>query len=229
MKTLIALAGSLLVAGSASAVFTGVYAVDMQNPDQNEQTWRFYASFDNAEDHIGAYAGLTDQPFVFKSYVGGIINHDNATDHLDDLPFGTNTPNLDIDTWLTIGQIGGFVGFPSFSPEFLGTDYNDPANLIQVLVDGITEWSDENSSVFIPGPAALVTTWGDEEAPYDVALAQFTVPASGGAELVMDFAGVLQWTGPDEVPVQSYFEVTVPSPGALALLGLAGLIGRRRR
>ena len=229
MKTLIALAGSLLVAGSASAVFTEVYALEMENADPNEQTWRFYASFDNAGDFIGAYAGLDDQPFVFKSYVGGIINHDFGTDHLDDLPFGAN-PNVATDTWLTIGQVGGYLGFPSFSPEFLGTDYNDPANLIQVLVNGITEWSDENSSVFIPGPAAPVTTWGDVDVPIDVVLAQFTVPLAGGAGDIMDFGGVLQWAGPDEVPIQTEFFVhVVPSPGALALLGLAGLIGRRRR
>ena len=224
MKTLIALAGSLLVAGSASAAFTGVYAVDMGNPASDEQTWRFYAGFDDPADGIGAYAGLDNQPFYFTSFVGGIINYDNGTDHLDDLPFDNHT--WDYDTWLTIGQVGGYSGFPSFSPEFLGTDYNDPANLIQVLVSGMTGFSDTNSSVFIPGPAAPVTTWGDHTA---IALAQFTVPLAEGAGAIMEFGGVMQWADPNGDPIQTYFEVTVPSPGALALLGLAGLIGRRRR
>jgi hypothetical protein len=226
MKTLIALAGSLLVVGSASAAFDNVYAEQMDSAE-GEQTWRFYAAFTSPDDFIGAYAGLEGQPLYFTSYVGGIINHDGTygMGHVQDLPFGNLPGDADTDTWLTIGQVGGFVGFPSFSPFFLGSAYEDPANPIQVLVDGMESFSDEDSAVFIAGPAAPVTTWGDYT---NIPLAQFTVPYTEGG-MVMEFGGVLQWAGPDGDPVQTYFEVVVPTPGALALLGLAGLIGRRRR
>ena len=222
MKTLIALAGSLLVAGSASAAFTGVYAVDMGNPASDQQTYRFYAGFDNPDDGIQAFSGLEGQPLLFTSFAGGIINDDaTGTGHEKDLPY---TFNGEFDTWLTIGATSGYSGFPSFTPEFLGTTYSDPDNLIQVLVDGLTSFYHEDSAVFIAGPAVPVDSWGDHTA---VALAQFTVPLAEGVD-IMEFGGVLTWED-DGTPTNTEFYVLVPSPGALALLGLAGLIGRRRR
>ena len=227
MKTLIALAGSLVVAGSASATLTDMYFTEIDNGNPDYTTYRVYASFDNPNDEIGAYAGLEGQPLMFSTNVGtGLYNFDGlfGGGHTDDIPFGSEPPaDWDLDSWLTIGLIGGFAGHPSFSPDFLGVPGGEN---LKVIADGMTGFSDTNSAVFFPGPAVPVSTWGD---PANVALANFTVASELASEIIMDFAAVIQWVPEGGQVTQTYMEAHVPGPGALALLGLAGLLGRRRR
>jgi hypothetical protein len=226
MKTLIALAGSLVVAGTASADLTDVFFEVWDNGGSDYVTYRLFAEFDNTADAIGAYAGLEGQPLFFSTDApGGIYNDDGyfGGGHTDDIPFG-NAGNLDIDTWLTIGQVGDFSGHPSFSPDFLGIPGGENQ---KVLVDGLTSFSDQNSAVFFPGAAVQVDTWGDAS---HVALAQFSVAAPGAAEMPFaEMGGVIQWVPEGGNAIQTEFYASIPAPGALALLGLAGLVGRRRR
>ena len=228
MRLLPGLTGLLVLAGSASADLTGMYFAPIDNGEPDYVTYRAYARFDSYVDQIGAYAGLEGRPLFFSTDApAGIYNvdvHENG--HFNDLPFG-NGSYIDIDTWLTIGQVGGFEGFPEFSPDFLGVPGGEN---VQVLVDGLTDFSHEDSAVFFPGPARPVHTWGDNDVPIDVALAQFTVAAPApGEELYMEFGAVIQWMNGDGDVFQDYHTAIVPAPGALALLGMAGLRGRRRR
>jgi hypothetical protein len=229
MKTLIALAGSLVVAGSASAALTDMFFEEIDNGNPDYVTYRVLASFDDLTDKIQAFAGLEGQPLYWQTDVAsGLYNDDGdfGTGHIQDIPFG-NGDNLDIDTWMTIGQIGGFdFSGVSFSPDFLGVPGGEN---LQVLTTGLTSFSDDDSAVFIPGAAKLVTTWGDNDVPVHVALAQFTVASSAAAEVYMEFGALIQWADEGGTTYQDYHVAIVPGPGALALLGLAGLIGRRRR
>ncbi|MDY7110630.1 MAG: hypothetical protein SYC29_18510 [Planctomycetota bacterium] len=229
MKTLIALAGSFVVAGSASAALTDMYFSEVDNGNPDYVTYRVLASFDNTTDKIQAFAGLAGQPLYWQTDVAsGIYNDDGdfGTGHIQDIPFGNGT-NLDIDTWMTLGQVGGFdFSGVAFSPDFLGIPGGED---LQVLTDGLTSFSDEDSAVFIPGAAKVVTTWGDNEVPIEVALAQFTVASSAASQVYMEFGAVIQWQDESGNNIQDYYTAVVPAPGALALLGLAGLIGRRRR
>ena len=158
MKLLIALAGSLALAGSASAEFLYTHAQLRSNPNPDQLTWRVYARFDNPMDRISAYAGLPDSPLWWDGYgTDGLINDDgyHGEGHINDLPFGDGS-NVAVDSWLTIGQVGGFNGFPEFTPDFLGVPGGEE---LQVLVDGMTFFHDEDSAVYIAaGPR--VDTWG---------------------------------------------------------------------
>jgi hypothetical protein len=225
MRRLIALTGALVAAGSASADLTGMIftPIDHGNPDY--VTYRAYARFDNPFDAIRAYLGGEDEPLFFSTDApSGIYNDDGwPQGHLCDIPYG-NLPNIEIDTWLTIGQIGGFQGFPDFSPDFLGVPGGEE---LKLLVDGLTSFSDDRSAVFFPDSAKPVNTWGDNDVPIDVALAQFTVADYG--DPTVEFGAVIQWVPEGGEVTQTYMTATIPAPGAMALLGLAGLVGRRHR
>ncbi|MDY7110632.1 MAG: hypothetical protein SYC29_18520 [Planctomycetota bacterium] len=227
MKTLIALAGTLALTGAALADFTGLTFEEIDNGNPDYRTFRVLARFSDLNDKIQAFAGLDGQPLYWTTNVqSGIYNDDGdfGTGHIQDIPFG-NGDNLDIDTWMTIGQIGGFdFSGVSFSPDFLGIPGGED---LQVLTDGLTSFSDEDSAVFIPGPAKDVTTWGDNDVPVDVALAQFTVASSAASEVYMEFGAIVQWQNGAGENFQTY--AVIPAPGALALLGLAGVARRRRR
>ena len=229
MKAPLALACSLALAGPACAALVDVLWKDMENPDPDRRTYRLFARFDDPWDRLSAYAGLEGRPLYWStSAPGGLINDDGYWEgpgHLNDLPYG-DLPNIEQDTWLTIGYVGGFESFPEFSPGFLGSDYNDPCNPIQVLVDGMTSFFHDNSAVFLAGPQGWVHCWDDEE-PYDVALAQFTIASTG--DEWMEMGGFVQWQPYDDDVVQTTFHAVIPAPGVLPLTALILLARRRRR
>jgi MYXO-CTERM domain-containing protein len=226
MRRLMALTGALVLAGSASADLTGMFFAPIDNGDPDLVTYRAYARFDSPADRIGAFAGLDGKPLFFStSAPGGIFNwpHSWNGDHIEDIPMGEGNV-LDLDTWLTIGQVGGFETFPDFSPDFLGIPGGEE---LMVLTDGLVEFSHEDSAVYYPGPAKPVNTWGDNDVPIDVALAQFVVEDRD--DLLIEFGAVIQWIPEGGEVTQTYLTAEVPGPSAVALLGVAGLAGRRRR
>ncbi|MDY7110634.1 MAG: hypothetical protein SYC29_18530 [Planctomycetota bacterium] len=229
MRLLLVLTGSLALAGTASADLTGMYFAPIDNGERDLVTYRACARFDNPADWIGAFAGTEGRPLFFSTNVwSGIYNNDGCfgPGHIDDIPFGTWWTRLDIDTWLTIGRIGGLDGydFPAFSPDFLGIPGGED---MKVLTDGLTSFSHEDSAVYYPGPAMPVNTWGDNEVPIDVALAQFVVEDRD--DLLIEFGAVIQWVPEGGEVTQTYLTAQVPAPGALPLLALAGLLHRRHR
>ena len=66
-----------------------------------------------------------------------------------------------------------------------------------------------------------------------IRLGQFTVANDGSTADTFTFSGQIGWKGqPDHTNVQfgaADFTAVIPAPGALALLGVGGLIARRRR
>jgi hypothetical protein len=226
MKTALALAGPLALTGTAWAALVDVLWKDMENPNPQRCTYRLFARFDDPLDLVSAYAGLEGRPLYWStSAPGGLINDDGYYEgpgHLNDLPYG-NLPNVERDTWLTIGYVGGFSDFPSFSPGFLGVP--DGEN-VKVLVDGMTSFCHENSAVFLSGPPP-VHTWDPEGPWYDVALAQFTIESTG--DEWMEMSGFVQWQPFEGDVYQTDFHAVIPAPGTLPLMALALLTRRRRR
>ncbi|MDY7110679.1 MAG: hypothetical protein SYC29_18760 [Planctomycetota bacterium] len=226
MKTALALACSLALAGPACAELVNVFWTDMENPDPQRRTYRLFARFNDAWDRISAYASIGGRPLYWStSAPGGLINDDGYWEgpgHLNDLPYG-NLPNIEQDTWLTIGYVGGFSDFPVFSPGFLGVP--DGEN-VKVLVDGMTSFSDDDSAVYLAGNQNWVHCWDDED-PYDVALAQFTIESSG--DEWMEMGGVLQWHDFDGESYHTEFHAVIPAPGVLPAAALALFARRRRR
>ncbi|MEE9296959.1 MAG: PEP-CTERM sorting domain-containing protein [Phycisphaerae bacterium] len=215
--------GSLLVTGTASA---GLIDVTIEvSPNQHPMgdlwdTWLVVAHFDNLKDQIAAVAGLQAQALLFFTGGGDMYNQDAfAGFPLNDFP-STPIGGEAYDSYVTIGA----TAFPHntlFSPDFLG-DWGKEPPPVQVIL-GSSFGPESNGAWFFFGDPASVGTWGG-----NVIVAQFTVPEGVGFHL----EGNIAWRAFDDPPgtTKTPFVVdNIPAPGAMALLGLAGLAGARRR
>ena len=214
--------GSLLVADTASADLTDVSieASPFQHPDGAAwDTWRVVAHFDNLKDQIAAVVG----PLFF--FTGGGDMYNQAA--FPNLP-PNDFPSAAIggeayDSYVTIGA----TDFPhnvQFTPDFLGDWGGEPPPIS--VIKG-SSFSESDGRWFFVGEPPEVGNWGG-----NVVIAQFTVLQGVGFHL----EGNIGWLpadgppGPD-IQLTPFVVDNIPAPGALALLGLAGLTGawRRRR
>ena len=195
--------GSLVLTAAASAGFVGIYGDSYQSGDF--AVIDVYAQFDTTDD------------VVLNVFDTAIANSNGASFHHSDvIPGGSWNPFL-VDSsfggqfsnsWTTPDPNWGDDGFNQAGiPADAGWFNNNPPNLAgqaQDLGDGI------------------IGTW----------LGRFVIELPS-APVNLNFAGSLtfnQGLGTD--PNQPSFDASiayVPAPGALALLGLAGLAGSRRR
>jgi len=214
MFALAGVAGSLAVAGAVSAGFTGLELVeDFRGPggvwDANGYggagltTYRLYANFDGlGDDGVLAVFGQPGDPALVESTDGAFHND----------PLGGLLAPLDLtgvgiwsnqwDTYVTIGattQTGNATGL---SPGF-ATATNSLG----------TNWSNDNAGWFVtPDDAQSIGT--------HVFIAQFVVAAGEGV------SGKVNILTRENETIKG---LMFPAPGALALLGLAGMTGSRRR
>lgn len=203
---LAAVCGSLILAGSANAAFTGMSFDDVSGSvvglPAGLQVFRVYANFDGSANNL----------------LNVSVNWTSSQDFVQSAaPFGTNfapnpafipfDPTLNWDTWVTVGdaqQPSDTTGDPDF----------------QMGASSITGgWYDGN-------PGTPVTPTAGR-----ILLAQLTVAANGGS-----ISGPISLFWKDSASSTVVNESTssinipiAPAPGALALLGLAGLVGSRRR
>jgi len=215
----------LLVAASATADFTGDVYMDIQSvsavdgfgaPDFNGTVVDLWAeSDDDADILLNAYnfndvnLGTT----YYQSFTGGTWLPNNLG-----VPFETDALRM-ADSYVTIGGYNGgdqtgangtgldpnFGGTGAAGPGTNGGWYNsDPGNPIGAVQN--TDLTGTGLGVFI---------------------GRFSI---NGGDLSMEGStGEFTWNqGLGTDGVQGDF-VVVPAPGVLALLGLAGLAGRRRR
>lgn len=239
---------SLALAVSASADFTnfdvvdeGLYNTadaDFGGPDVGMvNVWSIYAVFDNEFDSITAIFVLEDDPNFpdatsmthtslaadGKSPGGGFWNW-NAGDDTSlstGFPFDDDPDAALADTYLTIGlRSGSYVDggdAASFVPGSAavladsgildGTGSITEDFVYIALPDHEQSFPDKDGRVLV----LSIATFQGEHASGSWNLQWVNTEAGGGG----DVAGA-EWT-------------TIPAPGALALLGLAGLAGGRRR
>lgn len=188
---------------------------------QNTATWMSASSgnFFNIvdEDHgefthynvAPATAQVTLNPsHAFDSFVSiGRTLNDSATSFAPDAAtFGALTNNMQGSSWSTYGGGAGNAGW------FVAGSPVQGQGALGSTTAGHGNWGVANDGV------------------YRVLLAQITVGA--GVDIEGDLGAIGGSTGAGaaswEVLEGLYFN-TIPAPGALALLGLAGLAGRRRR
>ena len=217
MKKLSAIAGlgAIAAAGVAGADYTGVTLVEVGEILPGTTTYRIFANFDAIDDRFLAVNG--DANFGDA----GALRFQSTADLVQDAGAFNGTafgdrPNLfdlnGADSWVSIGiNMAGNGSDTAFSPGFLGGD-----GASSVIVGSFFEQLD-NGGYFDQNPA---TVEGD-----GAILAQFTLPT--GAE--WSYQGVVSWADSSGGPFSNTFSVVVPAPGAVALLGLAGLAGTRRR
>jgi MYXO-CTERM domain-containing protein len=252
VKTLSALAGigtAMILSGQANAGYTGLSVVKTDvngTPGGNISVYRVYANFSSANDQLFAWGWLVNQ----AGQVG--IESRNSTDTgagsnfrnyggNGDLPpsaYGVGqNPNLAYDSFFSINanrtdQITAANGGPIVvSPGAPGLGTASPDSGINSLTVASTGGAYSIAPTLPNGtPAALSFAGfaGDGDPENRILLMQLTVSQGDNVRGTIfvtvnnALAGATQ-----DIGGQTFN--SVPAPGALALLGLAGLVGSRRR
>jgi hypothetical protein len=200
---------SLLLSAAASAAYTGItteVSGTTSAPGAGFWAVRVYANFDNAGDRLLSVTGASYSPVAgsgpfYQNAFGG------ATEPLPALVAAF--PDLAWDTFVTIGALLQGTPFTALEP---GSSMTATSFTGGYFVDG-------------DAPQGLAGAAGK------VLLAQLTIQdptAAAGVTGTMTVA----WKaagGAGATFSDGAFTKLIPAPGALALLGLAGLAGRRRR
>ena len=237
VKTLSALAGvatAMILSSAANAAFTGIsftsapHAVLAGDPGgggaQLITTYQIFADFSNAGDTLTSVYGnpaatpgtpLSIEPrnaldtgpggSFFNNTFGGNSGPNAAL-------FGVS-PSLAWDTYVSIGFEPGDAGADptQFSPGF-------PAAL---FTTGVTNQT--NMSWFNP-----VITAGLNQGTH-ILIGQFSVAAGNNVRGTFGLTFRPSGATSDTFVQNVTFNTLIPAPGALALLGLAGVVGSRRR
>jgi hypothetical protein len=215
-KTLsLTIAASSLIVGSAMADYTGLSFTGVDNQDG---TWtaRIYATFSAASDELDAVFGDGDDMLSITSNGAGFYQNafGGPTSANINPAFYDMFPSLLMDSWVTIGyedQVGN-------NMLTIGIDWSG--------FEGGGDISTSNGSWFAT-PVDPQVLAGDD---LRVMVGQFTLL---GADSTI--SGVLNLQGKQgdfvtfQARGQSFEFSMIPAPGAMALLGIAGIASRRRR
>jgi len=214
-KTLsLTIAASSLIGGAAMADYTGLSYVGVDNGD-GSWTARIYANFNAATDELDAVFGDSDDMLSITSNGAGFFQSSfgGPTSKSINPAFYPLAPSLVLDSWVTIGL----------------EDQVDN-NMLDIGIDwsgfeGGGDISTDNGAWFAT-PADAQVLAGDD---LRVMVGQFTMM---GLDSHVSGSLNLQGKSGDFVTFESRgetFDYYLPAPGALALLGIAGVASRRRR
>ncbi len=222
IKTLSVLAGAgapLIATASASAGFLGIKVVGKPNAF-GLIVCNVYAEFDRpGEDLFLAAAGTANTPMLIQVIGGTFYNHAFGSDRPPVTGLIAAFPSLAFDSFVTIGvKAVGANGQPAdnmtITPGFPG-------------VQGSALSTSESGWAITPNePAADPFNPNWVAGNGQVLIGQFSTATGSAISGTM----LLQFTSNGQQGAQavvSFFHV--PTPGALALLGAAGLVGARRR
>ena len=199
---------SLILASTASADFTGMEYETVENGMAGLTTWRIYAGVDAGGAVFAIYGddsntlSVSSDNGFYQNAVGGYSAPNAALfDFFDSLEF---------DSFVTIGLLDD-AGNAMLDIGIVWDDFLGGGNI-----------STDNGTWFVTPADAQASEVGGR-----VLVGQFTVGDSDHVFGSMNFqgatAGGVVWNADGEL-----FD-TAPAPGALALLGLAGIAARRRR
>ena len=211
-----ALAGgaAAALAGTALADFVGS-RVDMLGGDGGDVTFKLYLLFDNEMDTMLAIGGNAEHSgLAFMTEDGSDLVQNCVL--TNSILCDTKGPlDLGGDSWVNIGEE---TGDTAFSPNFLG------GNGSESVIKGSAFSHPDNGGYFDSNPGTPVMPDQDDA----ILIAQFTINDTTLAH----YQGTVSYVpGGADGFVNDVFDITfgVPAPGALALLGIAGLAGTRRR
>jgi MYXO-CTERM domain-containing protein len=251
VKTLSALAGlggTLILSGSADAAYLGVgYQTQVQTVGGvARQVYRLYAVFDNPEDYLTSGAGsqilgpMTIQSRNALDTGAGSNFFNPGGTGANTAPSSPASPNY-WGTYVTIGISDVTQALPT--PQGSPLDQTSLSPGFPNFIAG-NQIVASDAAWFTAGPqeqgraghwsqGAFLNFHPDGDGPlagYGVQLMQLTVNANHNVKgtLAVGVVEAGSIAGGVSIPNQVFSSV-VPAPGALALLGLAGLVGARRR
>jgi len=223
MKTtvLAGLAGSLVIAGAASAQFIGwganTYLVDANGAQVSDP-------FDGVYSVLDLYATFESSTIVVNVFNMSVVSSANF---VQNDAFGPSwSPNQFVpgignpltDSFVTIGGAPGSLSAPTNTTNF------DPsfATTANSVTGGWFNGNPPNQQGATAGAGGFAfATW----------VGRFVIDAPGGGDGLATLAvsGSMTASFGNAFDSQTFKFAAIPAPGALALLGLAGLAGTRRR
>ena len=205
-----AFAAVLGATAMASADFVEAsYTEEVINP--GEVTYKIFLNYDNPLDKQLAVSGNAQFSALQLTASSDLIQKHLVPVVPADVPGALAQPG---DSWVTIGEGNDNGGETQFSPGFL----EGQADSFGALISGDGFLQADNGGYFDSNPSTSV-------AGTSILIAQFTF-AEGST---WTYTGTSDFNAGGTDLTSAAFSVTnIPAPGALALLGLAGL-GRRRR
>ncbi|MBL9148904.1 MAG: hypothetical protein JNM94_09450 [Phycisphaerae bacterium] len=196
----IAGAAALAIAGFASAGFVG-FEVENLGLVNGKSAWKVYAKFNSANDVVLNVFNVT-----------GVTGSFNQADFAGGSWAPQFTSNPTEDSYVTVGGTPGFSNSTTADPNWGGSGFNQPG------IPNGAGWFNNN-------PPNLQ---GKVDGNLRTLIAQF-VFTSATPSVFTGTASVGFNQGLGTPTVFGNGSFTIPAPGAVALLGLAGLAGRRRR
>lgn len=205
-------AAALIVSGSAFADF-GSASYTVESAVAGYDTYKIFLNFTSPADKLLAINGDVAGGYSAISYEGGeLYNALFAGVLADDNGQYAAFPGMEGDSYFTIGGQTD----TSFSPGFLADNTGADGS----VVNGSSFTWENNGGYFDSDPGS-----GAFDSGSGILVAQLTV--ASGEDIT--FGGTASYNSESgDLTFASFSVTTVPAPGALALLGLAGL-GRRRR
>ena len=204
-----AFAAVLGVTAMASADFVGAsYTEEVINP--GEVTYKIFLNYDNPLDKQLAVSGNANFSALQLTASSDLIQKHLVPAVPADVPGALAQPG---DSWVTIGEGDANGGETQFSPGFL----EGQGDAFGALISGDGFLQADNGGYFDSNPSTSVEGTS-------ILVAQFTF-AEGST---WTYTGTTDYNANGSDLASEAFSVAIPAPGALALLGLAGL-GRRRR
>ena len=230
--TMIASLAGLALAGSASATWTEFYTVKTSVTHAPTgialDVYKIYARFNGPTDTIL-------NAFNLDALAGASLNgfyHQDLSDYASTLSTtagawspaltGSATLNRPFDSYLTCGGIPNATNGVSADPS-----WGNPLSWFRPDIP-----AGQNVGWFAPGGSIMGRVGQPGNTADSVILGQFSVAAGTTFGSVGGYSMTIGYnSGVPGAPVQfaSGTLFPVPAPGAIALLGLAGLTGRRRR
>ena len=207
--------GSLILAGTATADFQGLSG-DYMDLGGGLTTWRIYANID-AGGRVDAVYGNGTNVLTISAADGLYQNLDfggNTSVEINSGFFGF-VPSIEWDSYVTIGALyQDGTPFGSNALQNIGVDF--------ASWNAGGDLTTDNGTWFITPDDAQ-----GGEIDGRVLIGQFTILGSGPLDVTVNLQGRDGGTVWSSENASATF--IVPAPGALVLLGLAGLATRRRR